>query len=55
MSVLAVASYSRVAAEGDNAEVVADLAEHLRLAELPGAPYLRVFPGGPVALTERTR
>ncbi|WP_017583602.1 sugar phosphate isomerase/epimerase family protein [Nocardiopsis valliformis] len=55
MNVLAVASYVRVAAEGEDAEVAADLAEHLRMAELLGAPYLRVFPGGPGALKERTR
>ncbi|MBR8742946.1 sugar phosphate isomerase/epimerase [Nocardiopsis sp. MG754419] len=55
LDVLAVASYVRVAAEGDDGPVVDDLADHLRLAARLGAPYLRVFPGGPGARPERTR
>lgn len=45
--VLAVSSYVRIGAPGDDDAVAADLLAHLRLAADLEAPYLRIFPGGP--------
>ncbi|WP_326697597.1 sugar phosphate isomerase/epimerase [Streptomyces sp. NBC_01754] len=44
--VLTVAGYARVAAEGDDEPVLAELAGLVDLARDLGAPYVRVFPGG---------
>ncbi|RPK64583.1 3-dehydroshikimate dehydratase [Streptomyces sp. ADI96-02] len=44
--ILALAGYVRVAAEGDDEPVLAELAELVALARDLGAPYVRVFPGG---------
>ncbi|MFF5334100.1 sugar phosphate isomerase/epimerase family protein [Streptomyces sp. NPDC013181] len=46
VEVLAVAGYAKVAAEGDDAPVLEELAALTRLAADLGAPYVRVFPGG---------
>ncbi|MER6718516.1 sugar phosphate isomerase/epimerase family protein [Streptomyces halstedii] len=46
VAVLAVAGYARVAAEGDDEPVAAELAGLVELARDLGAPYVRVFPGG---------
>lgn len=46
LTVLALASYVRVCAPGDDGEAVADLVDHLRLAAALGASAVRVFPGG---------
>ncbi|PCG86540.1 xylose isomerase [Streptomyces sp. WZ.A104] len=46
VEILALAGYVRVAAEGDDGPVLAELAELVRLARDLGAPYVRVFPGG---------
>ncbi|MEV0843788.1 sugar phosphate isomerase/epimerase family protein [Actinocatenispora sera] len=46
LTALALDSYIRVAAEGDDAEVMAELRRHLAAAVAVGAPYVRVFPGG---------
>ncbi|GAB2594332.1 sugar phosphate isomerase/epimerase [Streptomyces capparidis] len=43
---LTIASYTRVAAEGDDASLVAEIREHVRLAADIGAAFVRVFPGG---------
>lgn len=43
---LALAGYVRVAAPGDDAPVLAELRELLRLAHDLQAPFVRVFPGG---------
>ncbi|NLU66456.1 sugar phosphate isomerase/epimerase family protein [Streptomyces sp. HNM0574] len=43
---LALAGYVRVAAPGDDGEVLAELRQLLELARDLGAPYVRVFPGG---------
>ncbi|TXJ85164.1 sugar phosphate isomerase/epimerase [Streptomyces lavendulae] len=43
---LCVAGYARVAAPGDDAPVLGELRELLRLAHDLGAPFVRVFPGG---------
>ncbi|MFD4016428.1 sugar phosphate isomerase/epimerase family protein [Streptomyces sp. SH5] len=42
----ALAGYVRVAAEGDDEPVLAELAELVKLARDLGAPFVRVFPGG---------
>lgn len=47
IEILAVASRVRIAAEGEDAEVVSDLVDHLRLAADLGARFVRVFPGAP--------
>ncbi|MEU1128146.1 sugar phosphate isomerase/epimerase, partial [Streptomyces sp. NPDC005899] len=46
VEVLALAGYVRVAAEGDDEAVVAELAELVELARDLGAAHVRVFPGG---------
>lgn len=46
LAVLAVSSYVKICAPGDDAAVVQNLADHLRLAADLGAPGVRVFPGG---------
>ncbi|WP_254812514.1 sugar phosphate isomerase/epimerase family protein [Streptomyces cavourensis] len=46
VEILTVAGYVRVAAEGDDEAVSAELAELLKLARDLGARYVRVFPGG---------
>ncbi|MFF7077973.1 sugar phosphate isomerase/epimerase family protein [Streptomyces lavendulae] len=46
VSVLAVAGYARVAAAGEDAPVLAELRDLVRLAADLEAPYVRVFPGG---------
>ncbi|MFE1914048.1 sugar phosphate isomerase/epimerase family protein [Streptomyces anandii] len=46
VEVLCVAGYTRVAAPGDDAPVLAELQELLGLAADLGAPFVRVFPGG---------
>ncbi|MFE6662831.1 sugar phosphate isomerase/epimerase family protein [Streptomyces sp. NPDC057697] len=46
VEILTVAGYVRVAAEGDDAPVLAELAELVDLAHDLGAPNVRVFPGG---------
>ncbi|MFF7362278.1 TIM barrel protein [Streptomyces sp. NPDC008125] len=46
VEILTVAGYVRVAAEGDDDAVVAQVAELVELAHDLGAPYVRVFPGG---------
>jgi sugar phosphate isomerase/epimerase len=46
LTALALDSYIRVAGEGDDAQVVAELRRHLAAAVAVGAPYVRVFPGG---------
>lgn len=46
IEILALAGYVRVAAEGEDAPVLAELDALLRLARDLGAPYVRVFPGG---------
>ncbi|MGW2838005.1 sugar phosphate isomerase/epimerase family protein [Streptomyces sp. NPDC001493] len=46
VEILTVAGYVRVAAEGDDEAVVAQVAELVELAHDLGAPYVRVFPGG---------
>jgi sugar phosphate isomerase/epimerase len=42
---LTVASYVRVAAPGDDADIDSALREHVELAADIGAPFVRVFPG----------
>ncbi|MFF8730376.1 sugar phosphate isomerase/epimerase family protein [Streptomyces sp. NPDC015171] len=42
---LGIAGYARVAAPGDDAPVLAEIRELLRLAHDLAAPYVRVFPG----------
>lgn len=49
IEVFAVASQVRVAAGGDDDEVVAQLGAELRLAADLGARHVRVFPGAPAA------
>ncbi|KAF4409405.1 MULTISPECIES: sugar phosphate isomerase/epimerase [Streptomyces] len=46
VQILTAAGYTRVAAPGDDEEVVAELHALLTLAHDLGAPYARVFPGG---------
>ncbi|KGN34884.1 TIM barrel domain-containing protein [Knoellia sinensis KCTC 19936] len=46
VEVLALASYVKVCAPGDDDVVIGDLVEHLRLAAAIGAGGVRVFPGG---------
>ncbi|HWU05835.1 MAG TPA: sugar phosphate isomerase/epimerase family protein [Streptomyces sp.] len=46
VEILAVAGYVKVAAEGEDEPVIAELAELVELARDLGAPYVRVFPGG---------
>ncbi|WP_031089461.1 sugar phosphate isomerase/epimerase family protein [Streptomyces sp. NRRL WC-3549] len=46
VEILTVAGYARVAAEGDDEPVLAELAGLVDLAHDLGAPYVRVFPGG---------
>ncbi|MFI1887360.1 sugar phosphate isomerase/epimerase family protein [Streptomyces jumonjinensis] len=46
VEILAVCGYTGVAAEGDDAEVLQEIGELLRLAGDLGAPFVRVFPGG---------
>ncbi|MDQ0796279.1 sugar phosphate isomerase/epimerase [Streptomyces sp. B1I3] len=46
VEILALAGYVRVAAEGDDEAVLAELAELVELARDLGAAYVRVFPGG---------
>ncbi len=43
---LALAGYARVAAPGDDEDVIAEIRALLDLARDIGAPYVRVFPGG---------
>lgn len=50
---LAVCSYVRIAEPGDDAPVLAELLDHVRLAADLGAPYVRVFPGGDDATAVR--
>lgn len=46
VQILTVAGYARVAAEGDDEPVIAELTALVNLAHDLGAPYVRVFPGG---------
>ncbi|MFH8883687.1 sugar phosphate isomerase/epimerase family protein [Streptomyces californicus] len=46
VEIVALAGYVRVAAEGDDEPVLAELSELLKLARDLGASYVRVFPGG---------
>lgn len=46
LGVISLASYVKICAPGDDAEVVQDLCAHLELAADLGAPGVRVFPGG---------
>ncbi|MFF9620095.1 sugar phosphate isomerase/epimerase family protein [Streptomyces griseosporeus] len=46
VEVLGLAGYARVAAPGDDEQVVAEIRGLLELARDLGAPYVRVFPGG---------
>lgn len=46
ITILTVAGYVRVAAEGDDEPVLAELAELVELARDLGARHVRVFPGG---------
>ncbi|MFD4032162.1 sugar phosphate isomerase/epimerase family protein [Streptomyces sp. NPDC058637] len=46
VEILALAGYARVAAEGDDAPVLAELAGLVELARDLGAANVRVFPGG---------
>ncbi|WP_330333975.1 sugar phosphate isomerase/epimerase [Streptomyces sp. NBC_00536] len=46
VGILAVAGYARVAAEGPDEPVLAELRALTALAADLGAPYVRVFPGG---------
>lgn len=46
LEVLALSSYVKICAPGDDAAIVQDLADHLRLAADLGAAGVRVFPGG---------
>ncbi|MFI6641889.1 sugar phosphate isomerase/epimerase family protein [Streptomyces sp. NPDC050504] len=46
IAVLGLAGYVRIAADGEDAPVLAELDALLRLARDLGAPYVRVFPGG---------
>ncbi|MER5864883.1 sugar phosphate isomerase/epimerase family protein [Kitasatospora sp. NPDC002040] len=50
---LTVCSYVRIAAPGDDAAVLAELLDHVRLAADLGAPYVRVFPRGDDATAVR--
>ncbi|WP_457032890.1 sugar phosphate isomerase/epimerase family protein [Kitasatospora sp. P5_F3] len=43
---LAVCSYVRIATPGEDAPVLAELLDHVRLAADLGTPYVRVFPRG---------
>ncbi|MEW2162025.1 sugar phosphate isomerase/epimerase family protein [Streptomyces sp. NPDC007084] len=55
IEVLGVAGYARVAAPGEDAPVLAEIRELLRLARDLNAPFIRVFPGGdPGADTEES-
>ncbi|MFF8903537.1 sugar phosphate isomerase/epimerase family protein [Streptomyces olivaceoviridis] len=45
VEVLGLAGYARVAAPGDDAPVLAEIRDLLRLAHDLGAPFVRVFPG----------
>ncbi|WP_030563447.1 sugar phosphate isomerase/epimerase family protein [Streptomyces aureocirculatus] len=47
VEVLGVAGYARVAAPGADEPVLDEIRELLTLARDLGAPYIRVFPGGP--------
>ncbi|MET7570716.1 sugar phosphate isomerase/epimerase family protein [Streptomyces sp. NPDC005492] len=46
VEVLGLAGYARVAAPGDDDDVLAEVRELLELARDLGAPFVRVFPGG---------
>ncbi|MFE9460861.1 sugar phosphate isomerase/epimerase family protein [Streptomyces californicus] len=46
VEIVTLAGYVRVAAEGDDEPVLAELSELLKLARDLGASYVRVFPGG---------
>jgi len=46
IQILTLAGYVRVAAEGDDEPVLAELTGLVELARDLGAPYVRVFPGG---------
>ncbi|MFD8944350.1 sugar phosphate isomerase/epimerase family protein, partial [Streptomyces californicus] len=46
VEIVALAGYVRVAAEGEDEPVLAELSELLKLARDLGASYVRVFPGG---------
>ncbi len=46
VEILAVCGYTGLAAEGDDAPVLAEIENLLRLARDIGAPHVRVFPGG---------
>ncbi|MER5553548.1 sugar phosphate isomerase/epimerase family protein [Streptomyces sp. NPDC002793] len=46
VEILTVAGYARVAAEGEDEPVLAELAQLVELAHDLGAAYVRVFPGG---------
>lgn len=46
VEILSLAGYVKVAAEGDDEQVLAELAELVKLARDLGAGYVRVFPGG---------
>jgi sugar phosphate isomerase/epimerase len=48
VAVLCVASYVRVAVDGPDDGVLADLRDHVALAHDLGAPFVRVFPGAEV-------
>ncbi|BFV60057.1 sugar phosphate isomerase/epimerase [Kitasatospora sp. CMC57] len=50
---LAVCSYVRIAEPGEDAAVLAELLDHVRLAADLGAPYVRVFPYGDDATAVR--
>ncbi|GAA2927799.1 MULTISPECIES: sugar phosphate isomerase/epimerase family protein [Streptomycetaceae] len=52
VEILALAGYVRVAAEGEDAPVLAELAGLVELARDLGAAYVRVFPGGGRDLAE---
>ncbi|MEU6478896.1 sugar phosphate isomerase/epimerase family protein [Streptomyces sp. NPDC047017] len=52
VEILAVAGYARIAAPGDDEDVLREVRDLLMLARDLGAPYVRVFPG---ADTDRPR
>ncbi|MBL1080543.1 sugar phosphate isomerase/epimerase [Streptomyces actinomycinicus] len=45
VAVLSLAGYARVAADGEDAPVLAEIRDLLQLAHDLGAPFVRVFPG----------